>query len=224
MKKILIVTFCILLVCTVPMTVFAAGADEGGMTDLVSKKFEEWVLPHIEEISVIVTLAISSLYQIRKNRLLTRSMGTMNHNTVTVAEQSAGMMTKAREGLENAALAVKSYEARIEELLEQYRTNAADKERLEAELCEMKSFCKRSAQANIEFANELAELLSLANIPDYKRHLLEIFWKGCGKTLFSKKGFPAIFLKVSKKGGTNFETNTLCRHSFGFPNGNEFDG
>ena len=169
MKKILIVTFCILLVCTVPMTVFAAGADEGGMTDLVSKKFEDWVLPHIEEISVIVTLAISSLYQIRKNRLLTRSMGTMNHNTVTVAEQSAGMMTKAREGLENAALAVKSYEARIEELLEQYRTNAADKERLEAELCEMKSFCKRSAQANIEFANELAELLSLANIPDYKK-------------------------------------------------------
>lgn len=169
MKKILIVTFCILLVCAVPMTVFAAGVGEGGMSDLVSKKFEEWVLPHIEEISVMVTLAISSFYQIRKNRLLTKSMGTMNHNTVTVAEQSAGMMTKAREGLENAALAVKSYEARIEELLEQYRTNAADKERLEAELCEMRSYCKRSAQANIEFANELAELLSLANIPDYKK-------------------------------------------------------
>jgi hypothetical protein len=169
MKKFLIVTFCILLACAVPLTVCAAGVGEGGMSALVSKKFEEWVLPHIEELSVIVTLAVSSFCQMKKNRSLTRSMGTMNHNTVTVAEQSADMMTKAREGLENAALAVKGYEARIEELLAEYRSSADDKARLDAELREMRAYCKRSAQANIEFANELAELLSLANIPDYKK-------------------------------------------------------
>ena len=172
MKKNLIATFCILLVCAFPLAVSASGAEVSADTEptsLLSKKFEEWVLPHLEEISVIVTLAFSSVYQIRKNKLLTKSMGAMNHNTVAVAEQSADMMTQAREGLENAAASVKSYEARIGELLEAYRSTAEDKKSLEREMQELRAYCQTATEANVEFANELAELLSLANIPEYKK-------------------------------------------------------
>ena len=169
MKKILIVTFCILLVCALPLTVCASGFGTQEAGALVSKKFEEWVLPHLEEISVIVTLLFTCVFQFRKNRLLTRSMGTMNNNTVAVAEQSAAMMEQARSGLESAALAVRGYEEKMEALLTAYRSTAEDRERLEAEMREMREYCKTAAEANIEFSNELAELLSLANIPDYKK-------------------------------------------------------
>ena len=169
MKKILIVTFCTLLIFALPLSVSAAGIGEGAVGALVSEKFEEWVLPHLEEISVVVTLIFTAFYNMRKHKLLSRSMGTMNHNTVTVAEQSARMMSQASAGLESAALAVKGYEARMEELLEAYRQSGEDRERLEADVREMREYCRTATQANVEFANELAELLSLANIPNYKK-------------------------------------------------------
>lgn len=169
MKRITVVIFCVLLVCALPLTVCAAGAETEEVGMLISEKFEEWVVPHLEEISVIVTLLFSCVFQFRKNRLLTKSMGTMNNNTVAVAEQSADMMEQARAGLENAALAVRGYEEKMETLLDAYRTTAEDRERLAAEIREMREYSEKAAEANIEFSNELAELLSLANIPDYKK-------------------------------------------------------
>mgnify|MGYP002514089081 CR=1 FL=1 len=39
----------------------------------------------------------------------------------------------------------------------------------EKEFVELKNYLKTSTDANIEFANELAELLGLANIPNHKK-------------------------------------------------------
>ncbi len=145
-----------------------SGAKES-VTELLSVKFKQWVVPHMEEISVIITLIGTAFYNMRKHKLLNKSIGTMNNNTVTIAEQSSNMMTQALTGMENTALAVKGYDERIEALLEAHRSTARDKERLEKELSEMKTYLKTSTQANVEFANELAELLALANIPNYKK-------------------------------------------------------
>jgi hypothetical protein len=93
----------------------------------------------------------------------------MNNNAVAIAEQNAGMMSQALTGMESASLAVRGYEERIESLLEAYRTSAEDKAHLEAELSEVKAYLKTASEANVEFANELAELLGLANIPNYKK-------------------------------------------------------
>lgn len=143
-------------------------ADED-LTALLSKQFEEWVVPHLEEISVIITMIGTLFYQIRKNKALGKSIGTMNNNTVTIAEQSANMVTQALTGMENVSAIVTAYDARIATMLEAFRATAQDKERLEKELAELKCYFRTSAQANLEFSNELAELLNLANIPNFKK-------------------------------------------------------
>ena len=61
------------------------------------------------------------------------------------------------------------YDAKIVALLEAFKTTAEDKARLEKELVEIRNYLKTSTDANIEFANELGELLGLANIPNYKK-------------------------------------------------------
>ena len=146
-----------------------SGAEGEDFAKLISKRFEEWIIPRLEEISVIITLIGTLIYQIRKNKALAKSMGTMNNNTVAIAEQSSTMMNQALTGIENVSNIVTAYDARIEALLEAHRSTAADKERLEKELSEIRTYLKTSAESNIEFANELAELLGLANIPNYKK-------------------------------------------------------
>lgn len=175
MKKLLIVACCALLICLIPVSAFAAEADSADSAEsaafaaLVSKQFEQWVIPHLEEISVIVTLIVSCACQIHKNKLLSKSVGTMNNNTVAIAEQSASMMDRALVGMESASLAVKGYDERIEALLTAHGAALEDREKLETELNELKQYLRTSAAANVEFANELAELLGLANIPNYKK-------------------------------------------------------
>lgn len=211
MKKILVCTLALLIVCAFPLFAFAEEttdsviettesvsettdsvgettetvtdtaivppADEPSETAppeedlkvLLSKKFEEWVVPNLEEISVVITMIGTLFYQIRKNKLLTKSMGVMNNNTVTIAEQSSNMMTQALTGMENVSAIVTAYDARIKALLEAHKATAEDKERLEREIAEIRTYLKTSAESNIEFANELAELLGLANIPNYKK-------------------------------------------------------
>jgi hypothetical protein len=196
MKRIFIFALCLALIFVLDLCVFAEAPTETAVTEeteafpdlpeaetevtaqpessdggesLLSARFEAWVLPHLEEISVVVTLLFSLVYQIRKNKLLGKSMGVMNDNAVTIAEQSSGMMAQALAGMESAALAVKGYDERIAALLEAHDATAADKERLERELLEVKAYLKSAAEANLEFSNELAELLSLANIPNFKK-------------------------------------------------------
>lgn len=142
---------------------------EEDLTVLISKKFEEWVIPHLEEISVVVTLIGTLFYQIRKNKSLGKVIGTMNNNTITIAEQSSAVMNQALSGMMNVSTIVTQYDARIKALLAAHDETAKDKERIERELAEVKIYLKSAAEANIEFANELAELLGLSNIPNYKK-------------------------------------------------------
>lgn len=187
MKKFLVCILCLIFAFTLTVSVFAEEVDaptesaivapaepaedssDGGVTTLLSEKFERWVVPHLEEIAVIVTLIGTAFYNKIKHKLLNKSIGTMNNNTITIAEQSAGMMNQALTGMENVSNIVTAYDARIAALLEAHKATAEDRERLEKELSEMKAYLQTSAEANIEFANELAELLGLANIPNYKK-------------------------------------------------------
>jgi hypothetical protein len=96
-----------------------------------------------------------------------KSLGIMNNNTITISKENANRM-------EQAMTAVTGYEERIKVLLDHYTSlaetlvqTAEDKKKLESELVEIKNYLKISADANLEFSNELAELLGLANIPNY---------------------------------------------------------
>lgn len=140
--------------------------------NLFSVNAKEWMLAHVEEISVVVTLIMTCFYNMRKHKLLNKSMGTLNNNAITVAKESSNFMSQALTNIESASGVVTNYEAKIVALLEAYKTTAEDKARLEAELVEIKNYLKTSSKANLEFADELAELLGLANIPNYKKEEL----------------------------------------------------
>ena len=137
--------------------------------DTVSGTIKAWIIPHIEEISVILTLIASCFYNVRKHKLLNNSIGILNNNAITVAKESSNFMSQALTNIENTSGAVTNYDARIVALLDAYKTTAEDKLRLEKELVEIKNYLKINADANVEFANELAELLGLSNIPNYKK-------------------------------------------------------
>lgn len=145
----------------------------------ISDKIVNWITPHVEEISVIITLLCTLVYNLRRNRLLDKSVVKLNNNAVSIAENSSSFIDKALSNMEGVSGAVTGYQTEIALLLAEFRANAEDKKRveedkkkLEAELSEIHKYLKLSKDANVEFANELAELLSLANIPNYKKEEL----------------------------------------------------
>ena len=191
MKKLLAFILCVLIISAIPLAVFAEDIPTGNESNaietsaesaisapteppvetdkLLSEMFEEWIVPHLEEISVIITLIGTLFYQIKKNKSFGKNISTLNNNAISIAQNSSDMMSQALLNMQSASGAVTAYDARIAAMLEAYKATAANNERLEKELSEMKAYLKTSAESNIEFANELAELLGLANIPNYKK-------------------------------------------------------
>lgn len=201
MKKIIVFILCALLVFAMPVVAYAEGAEAveenvapeteiateseispstaekiatewDHLKNLFSENAKEWILAHLEEISVVITLIMTAFYNMRKHKLLNRSMGTLNNNAITVAQTSNDFAVNALAQMQNASGAVVQYDERITALLEAFKTTAEDKAMLERELVEIKNYLKTESEANIEFANELAELLALANIPNYKKEEL----------------------------------------------------
>jgi hypothetical protein len=143
------------------------GTDWNEIKDTISGAFVEWIEPNLEEISVVVALIGYGIANFKKLTNVLKSLGIMNNNTITISKENATLM-------EQAMSAVTGYEERIKVLLDHYTSlaetlvqTAEDKKKLESELVEIKNYLKISADANLEFSNELAELLGLANIPNY---------------------------------------------------------
>lgn len=183
MKKILIAIVCLALMCCFSMSAFAETveppiATEETLTNEVnwdevkgevSAFILNWVKPHIEEISVIVTLVFYVIASAKDRKNLNKNMGVMNNNTIAIANNSNEKMTEALALMQTSSDSVVSYDERIKTLLESYNNTLEDNRRFREEYVEMKKYLKASTEANIEFANELAELLALANIPNYKK-------------------------------------------------------
>lgn len=183
MKKILIAIVCLMLMCCFSLTAFAETveppiAPEETLTNEVnwdevkgevSAFILNWVKPHIEEISVIVTLVFYVIASAKDRKNLNKNMGVMNNNTIAIANNSNEKMTEALTLMQTSSDSVVSYDERIKTLLESYNNTLEDNRRFREEYIEMKKYLKASTEANIEFANELAELLALANIPNYKK-------------------------------------------------------
>jgi NTP pyrophosphatase (non-canonical NTP hydrolase) len=138
----------------------------------MSDKIVGWIKENLEEISVICTLILTVFYQARKHIVLNKSIATMNNNAITVAEKSDSSISKALEGVQAASTTVGGYVEAMNELLSEVRRNANEKQKLEAKLDEVTRVISTAKLANVEFANELAELLVLANIPNAKKEEL----------------------------------------------------
>lgn len=175
MKKFLILMLCIILVCAMPLAVFAEGESSAHQADTDIPTTEEivaWVKAHLEEISVVITLIVTTIAAIGRNKSLNKSVTTLNNNAVTVATNSKTAIDIALASIKATAAAVSGYNKKIESLLEEVRQNAEEKQALEKTLADVTAHLKTAKLANVEFANELAELLVLANIPNSKKEEL----------------------------------------------------
>lgn len=148
------------------------GDDWENVKDTISETIVKWIEPNIEEIGVVVTLIGYGIVLFKKLRTILKSAGTINNNAITIADNSNAFMSQALSKIEAASGVIVEYDRKINALLEAYHQTAEDKQRLENEIVEMRSFLKTATDANVEFANELAELLTLANIPNHIKEQL----------------------------------------------------
>jgi hypothetical protein len=202
MKKILAFIVCtVLLICAFPLTAFAEGdpvdsiensveevdtspteeesaseeeiSGEKTMPNITTEDIVAYIKAHFEEISVVLTLIGTLFYNIRKHKLLNKSISATNLNAITVAENSELTMKETLAMIEG-------YKTEFTNLLNEYRASEEEKQKLVQTLNEAMTYIKTARIANEEFANELAELLVLANIPNskkdelYSRHIAKI--------------------------------------------------
>lgn len=172
MKKILAILLCIVVICTLSVTVFAEETTpEGTPEDIPSQEEIEaeadkiannivddivaWVQEYGEKIILIVTFLASIYYTAQKTKAVIKSAGTLNNNAITVAEKSANAVNDAYatvSGCKEELVSIKGeIKTSLEQIAKQYET---------------------AKLANIELANEVAELLVLANIPPAKKEEL----------------------------------------------------
>ncbi len=215
MKKILAFILCAVLICAVPIVASAEeipadtvteevvadnstpeteSGTEAEISPSVTEKIVAYFQANLEEISVIGTLIVGMFYEIRKHGKLTGSIGTLNNNAITIANNSSEAIKKALEEVTDVAKVVDSYKGEIASLLAEIRTSAEEKKNLEETLNNVQTFLKTAKSATIELSNEVADLLVLANIPNsvkdelYARHTKAVHELEAAEEVMSNDG------------------------------------
>ena len=172
MKKFLAIFMVTFLLLTFSVTAFAedsTSAEEvvteaaDDSIDFTVDGFITWIKSHPEELSVLLSLIGSAILAASRNKKINSSIATVNNNAVQLATDSKAEMEAMKS--EN----IKAMELALAEILKNKEERATFVKYLEV-----------SRLANIELANEVAELLILANIPNskkdelYARHLAAV--------------------------------------------------
>lgn len=139
---------------------------------LTTEAIKAWIEENFEEIVAIVTAICTLIVTIRKLTAVIKSIVTCNNNTVDVAEDSKAAINDALSQVATVSAVVGEYKEMIVTLLAEIRQSDDEKKKLEAALTDVEGYLKTAKLANVEFANELAELLVLANIPNAKKEEL----------------------------------------------------
>ncbi len=181
MKKIFIVLLCVIIMCAMTVVSFADEAIpspvdtaetesvEEGTPSLTTEDILNWIKTHPEEVSVIVTVITSLFVTLAKLKTNNKTNVACNNNAIAIAENSNAAIQDALNKMTSTAAVVERYKGEILKLLEEIRQTDSEKRRLETALTEVENYLKTAKLANIEFSNELAELLVLANIPNSKK-------------------------------------------------------
>ena len=186
MKKFLVILMCAFLICTFTFVASAEEAVTEAVTETVTEvgffdlfvepsvdQFMDYIGSHVEEISVILTLIFSALLKAATRKQDNKLITTLNNNSVAVANNSL-------ESMKGMSSVVEKYKEAMSEMLSEIRRNDEERASLEESLAEVSKYLKSTRLANVELANEVAELLVLANIPNskkdelYARHLAAV--------------------------------------------------
>lgn len=196
MKKILIFIICIVLICAMPLAVFAEGSSETvpvvdtipeteaidtappvdvaplpvpsepTLEETISEQIIAWCQEHFEKILVSIFLFFSALWEKRRDKRTLKSVTTLNNNAVSVSESGTKIANDALTKIDEASKIVGGYADKISELLAKFEKSEEDKQRLEAALAEAHALLKSSRLANKALAAEVAKLITLANLPN----------------------------------------------------------
>ena len=139
---------------------------------ITSEDIVKWVKGHLEEILVIITTIVLTIYQKLNNSSTNKSIATCNNNAVAIANNSNDTIATALTELAAMSALVAKYKDEITNLLEEIRLNDEEKKQLQEALANNESYLKTAYLANVEVANVVAELLVLANIPNSKKEEL----------------------------------------------------
>lgn len=198
MKRFLVIILCVVLIFALPIVAFAEEdgssvetetpfpdtetpdteppapekSEEQTNTLLPSDIFRLWVQEHIADIILVCTALLAMLVNEIKNRAINKSIGTLNNNAVAVAENSSTAIGEALTSVSFASAVVEGYKNEVANLLAEVRANEEEKQKLASTLTSVEKYLTTTKAANIELANEVAELLVLANIPNSKKEEL----------------------------------------------------
>lgn len=146
----------------------------------ITEQIATWLEENSGVITIVCTIIGYGAVIFNTIKKVIKSMTTMNNNAVSISEHSGKIANEALEGVKNVSDVVKAFDERMSALLDEVRSNAEEKKKLEKALTEVETHLKTAKLANMELANEVAELLVLANIPNskkeelYSRHLAAV--------------------------------------------------
>ena len=177
MKKILVIILCAMLMIALPVVASAEEveenvptteevATEGKNEPSMTEDIVNYVKTHLEELTVIASTIALAFYTAISKGGLKGSIGTLNNNAISIAENSAKAIKDSLAEVEDIADVVKSYKEEFATLLGEVRKSAEEKQSLEVTLSHVETFLKSAKLATLELSNEVAELLVLANIPN----------------------------------------------------------
>lgn len=170
MKRFFAVVMAVIMIFAMTVVVYATDPNASTKEDeLITDKIVTWICEHPEEVSVMVTLILTAFYNRMKQKALNKSIGTLNNNAVTVAENSSASINQALSGMNGVSAAVSEYKEAIVTLLAEVRASDEEKKAMQTMFANWQAYLTASTQANVEFSNVLAELLVLANIPNSKK-------------------------------------------------------
>lgn len=176
MKRIIFLLLCLMLIFAMPIVASAEEAEPTVETEVpeetVTESIVDYVKEHLEEIAVICSLAAAAFYEKISRSKLNGFVGTLNNNAITIAQNSSAAIGEALDKITTIAERVQGYEDKFNALLTDIRTSIDEKRSLEETLAVVDKHLQTAKLANMEFANELADLLCLSNIPNSKKEEL----------------------------------------------------
>lgn len=140
--------------------------DPDAEVQTITEKIEAWFERNSGALGIIVTIIGYGIALLKIIGRSNKTIATANNNSVKISESNGKLMTDALEKLTTAS-----------ELVTEIRRTKEERDRAEQNLTEVATYLKATRMANVELANEVAELLVLANIPIskkdelYSRHL-----------------------------------------------------
>lgn len=172
MKKIFALALIAMLLCMVPVMAFAEREAPAEAEESMTDSIVNYIISHAEECTVIGTMVLTIIYNVRKNKKTDSAIGTLNNNAVAIAENSAKTVKDALAEVADIAEVVHNHKEELSAMLEEIKRNAEEKKKLEDTLSNVEKLLEVTKLASIEMSNEVAELLVLANIPNAKKEEL----------------------------------------------------